>query len=164
MRLQKAPEGLLGALELKTLGQNPNAFGDTVVPFFDVAGFYGLPNTLTTSALSSNVVAVASFAAAITVPDGEVWRLRYGGFTLEGFTAGDSAWAALAMARTTSPVVPLLQMPAPVLAVATDVLFFGGRLELLIPPGTRVFTTLMRAPGAGSIDITTRLWYEAYSA
>lgn len=162
MRLQKVPVGLLGALELKTEGHNPGAFGDTLVPTFEAADFYGLPNVRLVAATTLNVNTVASVAGAITVPVGEVWRLRFGGFTLEGFTAADQAWAALVADRVATPLVVLTQMPAPIAAAATDVMFHGAPFNTLLPSGTRIFTTLQRVPAAGSIDIQTRVWVEIF--
>jgi hypothetical protein len=42
--LSKAPDGLLGTLDLKNLGRNPGEFGDTLAPSLDCLPFYLLRN------------------------------------------------------------------------------------------------------------------------
>ena len=75
MRLQKSPTGLLGAFELKTLGQNPSEFGEQVVPVVDVldnyvAGDQRIERNQTTLANP------ATFTSSThRVPNGKVWRL-----------------------------------------------------------------------------------------
>jgi hypothetical protein len=44
--LSKSPEGLLGTLDLKNLGKNPQQLGDTLAPSIDCTEFYLLRNRL----------------------------------------------------------------------------------------------------------------------
>jgi hypothetical protein len=63
MNLQKVPAFLLDLFRLRTTGQLPTAFGDTVVPTVDVSSMYGSDMQVTSSssgaagALPRNVVA-----------------------------------------------------------------------------------------------------------
>ena len=49
MNLQKAPNFLLDLFRLRTTGQQPSAFGDTVIPVAVVDGMYGSAMQITSS-------------------------------------------------------------------------------------------------------------------
>ncbi|HET8777485.1 MAG TPA: hypothetical protein VFN76_07475 [Candidatus Limnocylindria bacterium] len=74
MRLQKAPLGLLGLLELKTQGENPNEFSDTVSPVIEASDFYAAP-ALTIVEATGNVTNKGDILE-IVVPNNTAYRLR----------------------------------------------------------------------------------------
>jgi hypothetical protein len=88
--LAKAPDGLLGALDLKTLGRNPGVFGDVLQPSIETIDFYMLRNrihvgfTSTFVAVNTNLVWTAATGTPanyvqgglVTVPQQEVWRVK----------------------------------------------------------------------------------------
>jgi len=72
-RLQKAPLGLLGLFDLKTLGDNPSEFGTTVSPSTDVTDLYAqdlqqVPGVAGTGLTLNSLM-------TLTVPNGVVWRV-----------------------------------------------------------------------------------------
>src|SRR5262245_52030444 len=101
--LQKGPLGLLGAFALKVLGQNPTAFGDTVVPVADVYDQYLATSELVMVRLQPTIAIGASSATAtFPVPPGKVWRLIAAsiGSTLN---AADAAFTSQAQVALQSP-------------------------------------------------------------
>ena len=86
--LQKAPAGLLGAFNLKTLGQNPDIFSSMVMGVADVRDMY-LADLASGNSVTGNVT-VAGNQVVMPVPNGEIWRVR----TIAGFlqiSAGTTA-------------------------------------------------------------------------
>lgn len=69
MKLTQAPDGLQGAFGLKTLGKNPDQFGDELQPSAEVRDFYF---DLITAAVAGTATA-AGDATSFTVPNGEQW-------------------------------------------------------------------------------------------
>ena len=74
MLLQKAPLGLLGALELKVLGKNPDQLADALVATYDAEDFYGLPNAQILTA-TGNLTSTGDLLQ-ITVPSNQVYRVH----------------------------------------------------------------------------------------
>lgn len=103
MKLMKAPQGLMGAFELKVAGQNPQEFGNTLLPVTDMTDFYLLLNVKEQVDDSQAVTAPGVTAASIfTVPNGKLWRLlNYcSSITL---AAGDAALTGIMEASLSSP-------------------------------------------------------------
>jgi hypothetical protein len=73
--LQKSPLGLLGAFDLKTLGHQPNQFGDVVMPVHGVTDQYLLPQLAIVTASATIAIAGNSAVTSIPVPQGQVWRV-----------------------------------------------------------------------------------------
>src|SRR5512147_2586504 len=88
MRLQKASSGLLSFFELKVDGDSPSQFGESVVPVIEVAEFYD-PAVQMVGINNGNVTIPGDFLA-MTVPNGQAWRIRAVGFdlTLAAATTG----------------------------------------------------------------------------
>lgn len=100
--LQKSPQGLLSAFDLKVGGQNPDHFGDTVSPAIDVLDFYGAPNlefALTTVAIG---IGIATATLSLTVPNGKIWNVKGIGPSL-ALGAADVAFTAQARAIISNP-------------------------------------------------------------
>jgi hypothetical protein len=73
-RLQKAPFGVLGLLELKVGGDNPTEFGGTLQPGADMLDYYTLDRSTVERATQS--VQTDAQLATISVPTGQLWRIR----------------------------------------------------------------------------------------
>ncbi len=89
--LHLSPQALLGALQLKVQGQNPNEFGATVTPIIDVYDQY-LTDRVFVSNVAANVATPLTTGAVITAPtlQTETWRiLGIGCYAL--LAAGDAA-------------------------------------------------------------------------
>jgi len=64
----------MDVLALRTQGQNPTAFGDTVLPFLDVQQFYLADQIRNTSNASAGEVAASS--VTLQVDTNAIWLLR----------------------------------------------------------------------------------------
>lgn len=72
--LQKVPPALLGALDMKALGLNPSALGDTVGPVVELLDHY--VQNFTAVELAQQAVQTTGQQATLNVPQGELWRVR----------------------------------------------------------------------------------------
>lgn len=73
--LQKGPDGLLGALDLKTTGQNPNEFPRALQGTFETRPFYLLRNRRARAA-GAAFAAINTAIVIETVPQDEVWHVN----------------------------------------------------------------------------------------
>lgn len=73
--LQKGPDGLLGTLDLKTLGRSPGEFGGMLTPTLESKEFYLLRNRSMTT-VGGAWVANGTATGTFTVPQTEVWRIK----------------------------------------------------------------------------------------
>jgi hypothetical protein len=73
--LQKAPDGLLGALDLKTLGRSPFLFPAELQATLEATPYYLLRNRKQQS-VTVTVSGINVTLTAWTVPQDEVWRLK----------------------------------------------------------------------------------------
>lgn len=114
--LQKAPSGLTGFFDLKTLGQQPVKFSDTVLPVVEVSEFYAVPANRTIQTATAALNARGS-AVSLTVPSGVLWRLHGIGWN-GAFNAGDWWYPAPLInignvtLRLPTPYVNAIQVPA----------------------------------------------------
>lgn len=81
MRLQKYPPGLLARFALKTTGQAPDNFGETVLPTTDVTAEYGLDLTVVQSVGPSNLANLGD-ELTLAVPTGQIWDVIAASFWL----------------------------------------------------------------------------------
>jgi hypothetical protein len=65
--LQKVPAGLLDALSLRTLGQNPTLFGELVRPTVELLDMYLADRTVTTTSVDAAGAITGVFQAAASV-------------------------------------------------------------------------------------------------
>lgn len=72
--LHKPPQGLMSALNLKTLGQNPDKFGDTVLPTFAVRDLYLADYIRQTE--NTSVGNLGATSLTLAVDPGALWLLR----------------------------------------------------------------------------------------
>lgn len=72
-KLQTAPLGLLGAFQLKTLGDNPTLFGDRLQPVIEAMGFYGLASR--SFQLATGNLTNPGDTLTLTVPARQIWRV-----------------------------------------------------------------------------------------
>lgn len=74
MQLHKLPDGLLGALNLKTTGQNPNQLSDAISGTLDLIDWY-LRDFLTMPAPVGGNMTNPGDGIVLTVPGGVMWRV-----------------------------------------------------------------------------------------
>jgi len=172
MRLQKAPVGILGALNLKTEGQNPSEFSDTVLGVIDVTNFYlGLETKISRQTLT--IANPGTFgSAAHTVPVGKVWRVFGGGFA-GVLNAADAALTTIVDTRFSSdPVNSVVALMPP-----TGVMQRGGAANracklaatfgqtLFLPSGWSVLMTVqLDAAPAVDFVVDTALVLQEFDA
>lgn len=117
--LQKAPAGLLGLFDLKTLGENPNGFARTLVPVADVRQHYGAngQQVLTTTASSS-----VGATLLLTVPENQVYRvLAIGALLSCSIGAVFSKDIQIAVVLSREFAIPLNAINFPLRGVTTTV-------------------------------------------
>jgi hypothetical protein len=85
--LHKVPLGLLGLLNLKTLGSNPNGFGEIVTPTADLRTMYGAPLHETFEQAGAETFVPTT--TTMRVPQGEIWRVLAAGYLLNLGTGFD---------------------------------------------------------------------------
>lgn len=101
MKLQKAPNGLLGAFELKVGGQNPPDFGETVVPTYDVADHY-LALNQRVERVQQTIANPNTFGSAqMRVPQGQAWFVLAVSFAAV-LDAADAALTTITDVRVSS--------------------------------------------------------------
>lgn len=120
--LQTSPQGLLGALDQKTDGRNPNAFDLTLHPNYVANEHYYLPrrNVSTDSGVATG--AVGATLSTQTVPNNEVWRVK-GASILLARAVGDIALTlefVLNVRRPNSNIAVAFFTPRFEATVATD--------------------------------------------
>lgn len=109
--IQIIPAGLLGLLQLKSNGQNPDKLDDVVQPQLDILqlyfqqqqqrGFLTSGVTLTTSDTGFK-----AFSPAINIPSNELWRIHSCTITTGNYApATDLIQFAVAMCNTTGQAI-----------------------------------------------------------
>jgi len=73
--LQKVASGLLGALNLKTLGRNPQTFADELQPQYDATNHYLLDLLTRFGSTTPSAALGVGTTQVVTVPQGEVWAV-----------------------------------------------------------------------------------------
>ena len=145
--LQKAPLGLLGALDLKTLGDNPSRFQGTVFPMIDAQEYYLAPNldivTATGNAQTSGT------EVSYTVPNGYAYRLKAinAGIQLNNVgdlaTDGISVRGGIRLPTGIGAVLCSLNAPTvPALVNDTESWTSCWSGDILLPPGSIIFAQL----------------------
>lgn len=82
-RLAGFPTGLLSLLQSQSFGEAPKEMADAIAPTVELAELYLL--TQQVAAIGSVALPANGVNVALTVPQGEVWRVAYGGaFCLTG--------------------------------------------------------------------------------
>lgn len=167
MKLQKAPLGLLSLLDLKTLGFNPNDFGNGVVGVVDVTELYAA--TLQNTGNIGANVQVNGDPVTLPVPAGECWRVHSVGGLLvmaAATTHADGVGFRLSYSapNASSPCVLGAFDSASTVAVAaaggatyTHGVWLGG--TFVAQPGSVFQLTNERAYGA-AVPATLRVFYE----
>jgi hypothetical protein len=108
--LQKAPLGLLGALDLKTLGVNPDVFAGSVLPVVDAWEHYLADQLLVTTASSTIGIGTSGASVSPSVPVGYMWRLLAVGVSAVlnvADAAFTSSWGA-SIARSPDPTSAII--------------------------------------------------------
>lgn len=141
--LQAAPQGLLGAFNLKTLGDNPSIFGGSVQPVVEAMGFYGLPKR--SFQLATGNLQNPGDILTLTVPAGQVWRvLAASGRAVIGALDVSGFVAMLGTRPTNNPtqsIVAIAQanIPQPATPVTLHVAVCSGLVEpFYLGPGAEL--------------------------
>lgn len=136
--LQKAPLALLELLRLRTLGDQPTAFSDTVSPVVDATEQYGA-DQIRTAATSGAASAVNASATSIVGT-----ATRYLGIGAS-FTVGAAAGTFLNLQlfivwQQGAAACPLFPTFEPVRLGAGRTYYIGGLLQkpLVLPAGTQI--------------------------
>lgn len=157
--LQKTGVGLLGALNLKTLGRQPNAFNDMVQPAFEVEEYYLLDLQSFANATAAAVSAVNS-KATMTVPTSEIWRvISVGGAAsaFSGAVAFPVSFAVEAILPGAATGVELGTAIAPSINAANDtVRVVQQRPPFFLAAGSGLQMVLGTALGAVTVDLAVR--------
>lgn len=77
--INRVPQGLLGLLDTKTLGKNPDDLLSTVQPTIDLKALFLANSGLTgTAVIEAGIVAgdIGNVVATVTVPAGELWWVQ----------------------------------------------------------------------------------------
>lgn len=156
--LQKAAHALLGAFNLKVLGQNPDRFGDTVTPVVDIYDQYLVNELLrvSTTVTIAGGSGVTSLVGSPTVPQGFSWRVIAVG-CLHNPAAGDvaiSTWCAVGASQpnaSSSPFFSAQTVGAPTNRIASSLL----ARPLFLPSGWRLdFSSYLSAGPASNLPMT----------
>lgn len=138
MNLQKASQGLLSWFNLKTTGQNPNVFGDSIVPIVDVGDNYLAQGELGIDTITQASGLVSFLSMDFTVPNGKVWRVHAAGGDI-GLNVADTALTSRGFVQVLAPdagVIGCNLSNGPVEAVGVsprEIGFFAARPIFLTP-------------------------------
>lgn len=160
--LQTAPIGLLGALDLKTLGLNPNVFSGTLVPVVDCWDVYLADHLKVVTATGTIGVGSSGGVVNIPVPQGYMWRLLDFGVTAllnVADIAFTSSWVT-SLARTPSTTSAILSNLS-VLGAAGSLSRSGGLLvphPLWLPAAWQIQTAVaLSANATVAVTLTGRV-------
>lgn len=119
--LQKAPQGLLGAFDLKNWGRMPDEFGAQLAPIVDVVDNYLVQNQFVQSG-TNPATAVPGDGVFFDVPAGFVWRVRAMAFRLSALAADGTVHLALAFKQTANGItVPMAYISQAVVAATATI-------------------------------------------
>jgi len=127
--LQQAAPGLLSLLGLKQRGNNPDAFGDTLLPVMDLTAWMHLQDSefVTQQGTIPNGESSSLFttdATPIEVPGTEVWYVHQATLTFT-VVAGDTLGGQIGIMYTSDQferiIIPLAVADVPDLSVAINV-------------------------------------------
>lgn len=156
--LQKAPEGLLGALDLKTLGRSPSEFPSSLQAMIECLPFYLLRNRQMVSIGGAFVAIGVGIGGSHTVPNDEVWRVKSLGFSVSrvvgdiGLNIEVQALLRRATSASQSTMVNVVLPPV----AATDLLQGRGFVfeqGFWMGPGDRLALTCNTTLGGGTLNL-----------
>jgi hypothetical protein len=164
MQLHKHPLGLLELFNLKTLGQAPDKFADTLAPMSDVTDFYGITQLQTLVESLNGQTAAIDVGQA--VPAGEYWRVHaIGGFFVPTGVTFTSAYyqatPVLALNGSSAYIgAPYLWLTASLTGAVVP--RFGWKFDrpLLLPPGAEFGVLHDFSRSAGTLDLRTTYLFE----
>lgn len=110
MDLQKAPQGVLGALSLKVGGRNPPFFSDALVGTAEIFDHYLELASVSTVTGTMVIGADVSSSMTLTVPVGKIWRVV--GVAID-ITFGAADTAKIFNASVFSQNLPTQTSPSP---------------------------------------------------
>lgn len=162
--LQKVPFGVLGALDLKTLGLNPTLFGDRVQPVIEVFDNYLAPQVEVVNAIEAAAQALGDFAM-LQIPAGECWRIlgANAAVRLNTGTDTDDPLNLTVHVRPTQNVNASLRLFGESFGIIATmvgpaVFSCGGQVDrLLMPPGAQLYAQLDTAVSAASQLVVSAL-------
>lgn len=162
--LQKGPDGLLGALDLKTTGQNPSVFPEELQGVIDCLAFYLLRNRRLSSQTAA-FAAINTTISAFTVAQDEVVRVKGVGIVMSR-PAADVALVidmSISLRRATGTgTIAVFQTSLPAVA-ATDLIQQRGIVfdkGLWLGPGDRLALTVSTTMTAAGSNVTLGVDYD----
>lgn len=148
--IQVQPQALLGLLQLKNSGRNPEFLGDTVTPIIDLGDWYRVTNDeLLPSAQTPALAAIgtAAFSAAnpnsAIVPGNEWWYVTWA--TLSIAPGAGEALNAQLVWRANASLGGVHALTAPVAATASTANLVTAR-DFWLPPGAQILVNVVAAP------------------
>ena len=133
--LHKAGRGILGTLEQKVLGQNPDTFGRELVPVFDARDHYLTDMLAPIGPVGSIANPAVNALAGETCPTGEIWNVVaiQAQATVLAADKANTYWATINL--------------TPPSAVVTMVLATGVMIDITAAgTGTRYFSLVLPHP------------------
>lgn len=163
--IQRRPLGFLDALNLKSLGRNPEQTSDFVQPVYEMRHHYEA-DVLRQISASAAAVATRGFnKAPITVPSGEAWWVHNVGnlVTLAGGAVTD-IFVGIGLQLQGGSFAQLLSgVRYAGLGAAFDTVGAPLDLELVLPPASVISTYLGVLTGGGNVDVVTQVTYTPLS-
>jgi hypothetical protein len=166
MRIGRYPQGYLELLDAKSNGSTPPDAAEFVQPVVDVTAHYSLGIQRSALGATGSLSATGLFVvgAALTVPNGEIWRVRQVNVETVNLAASTAYRLRPAISNTGLTNMSLLG-PASSSAIATERIGVGWDPDdLLLGPGW-AFGCLVEAVTLGTANTATiRVLYDRMTA
>jgi hypothetical protein len=157
--LQTLPQGLMGFMQAKGQGNNPQTLGKELTPTLDLTYWYMATNA--DIAASTAVAAAVGFVAAtgLIVSQGSFRYVDHYTIGSDVLGAGDAILMTPAIQMNVTSGAPLNFAIGPTTFAGTtgDQMFIGAdRLPLIVPPDTQFGFFVHRLTGAVQLTATIR--------
>lgn len=164
--LQKSPDGLLEALDLKSSGRTPGGVDESVQIGYDGTGHYR--NNLMRVTFASAIITAGNLAGpTITVPVGSLWRIRSVQlFMIDvGAATSKAMWvhllAPLVVGWTAGTPAQTLMFVDPVIraAISRAAGQWQPTSDFFVPPGS-VFGCTLNSLLANDVSVSLGCFYD----
>lgn len=164
--IQGIPPGLLGLLQLKTVGRNPGTLDGNVSPGFELSDWYLRANQIQLSTTYTQLMAatagggyqVFTTPSALVVPDGEWWYVNF--YAARGGLAAADTVNQMRTAIQTNRVAPVRfgRFGGPnTLAGQGSLLCFDT--DFWVPPGAEFGVHVANVVSPAGVTLTADLVY-----